>query len=416
MDNAAKIFPMTSNRTDTKVFRFYCQLKKPIDGEKLQEAVMMTLEDFPMYQSVIKRGLFWYYLEKSNIKPVVREEYREPCAPLFDKNVKRLLFEVTWYKSRINLEIHHILTDGTGAIEFLKKLVIHYLTLETQLEDEEAVTVDYDASDVEMSNDSFKKYYEKTEYSATKSSVKPVKVYRVHGQRLPGYRMQIIEGTMPVDALLKTAKSYKTTMTVFLVSLLIQSLGLEMMQKDKNKTVTINVPVNLRSFFESSTARNFFSVMQVSYNFKHQSSDLEDIIAYVSACFKNELTREKLARRMNKMGSLERNIVMRSVPLTLKDVVMKIAYDISNRKYTASLSNLGVISIPEILHPYIDMFGVFVSSDTYKACVCSYEGRIRITFTTPYEETQIQKHFFRQLAKMGMEVCVETNGAVEDEA
>ena len=31
LDNAAKIFPPTSNERDTKVFRFSCQLKEPVD-------------------------------------------------------------------------------------------------------------------------------------------------------------------------------------------------------------------------------------------------------------------------------------------------------------------------------------------------------------------------------------------------
>ena len=88
LDNAAKIFPVTSNRTDTKVFRFVCCLNEEVRETLLLKATEMTLEEFPIFQSVIKRGFFWYYLEKSDLKPVVREEYRPPCSPIFDKNVK----------------------------------------------------------------------------------------------------------------------------------------------------------------------------------------------------------------------------------------------------------------------------------------------------------------------------------------
>ena len=38
LDNAAKIFPSTSERTDTRVFRFYCELDEDVDRELLQEA------------------------------------------------------------------------------------------------------------------------------------------------------------------------------------------------------------------------------------------------------------------------------------------------------------------------------------------------------------------------------------------
>ena len=40
---------------------------------------------------------------------------------------KTLLFKVTYYKKRINFEVFHVLTDGTGATEFLKELVKNYL-------------------------------------------------------------------------------------------------------------------------------------------------------------------------------------------------------------------------------------------------------------------------------------------------
>lgn len=386
----------------------------PVDGNILQAAVMATLEDFPVFQSVVKRGLFWYYLEKTNMQPFVREEYREACAPLFDKNVRKLLFEVTWYKCRINLEVHHILSDGAGAIEFLRALVINYLGRAVNGLNQSALSLDYDASEIEKQVDSFKKYYEKSSGS-NKGPKKPSKVYRPKGTRIPGYKMNIMEGTFPLDQIKETVKSYNTTITVFFVALLIQAIGLEMLEKEKSKAITINVPVNLRQFFPSSTARNFFGIVQISYNFKNQSYDLEDIIAYVAACLKNELTKENLARRMNKMGNLENNIMVRSVPLALKDVFMKAAYDISNKKYSASISNVGAIKMPEQLYPYIDMFSVFVSSDTYKICVCSYRNNVRLTFTTPYEEAQIQKHFYRRLAKMGIKVIIETNDTWEDE-
>ena len=39
LDNAAKIFPSTSGRRDTRVFRFYCECKENVDPEILQQAI-----------------------------------------------------------------------------------------------------------------------------------------------------------------------------------------------------------------------------------------------------------------------------------------------------------------------------------------------------------------------------------------
>lgn len=126
LDNAAKLFPAASSKRDTRVFRFYCELKEDIQQEILQKAVDRTLEKYPIFLSVLRKGLFWHYLEQSNKRPVVREEYKEPCSSLYIRDKRDLLFEVTYYKKRINFEVFHVLTDGTGASEFVRELVKNY--------------------------------------------------------------------------------------------------------------------------------------------------------------------------------------------------------------------------------------------------------------------------------------------------
>jgi hypothetical protein len=78
---------------------------------------------------VLRKGLFWYYLEGSPLRPAAHAETEPPCAPVYDPVRKDLLFSVSFYRRRINLEVYHALTDGTGALQFLRLLVYHYLVL-----------------------------------------------------------------------------------------------------------------------------------------------------------------------------------------------------------------------------------------------------------------------------------------------
>ena len=121
LDNAAKLFSAASSPKDTRVFRFYCELKEEVEENVLQEALDQTIEKYPVFLSVMRKGLFWHYLEKSELRPIVRKEYKEPCSSLYVRDKKTLLFEVTYYKKRINFEVFHALTDGTGATEFLRE-------------------------------------------------------------------------------------------------------------------------------------------------------------------------------------------------------------------------------------------------------------------------------------------------------
>ncbi|MEL7570629.1 MAG: hypothetical protein AAGU14_08730, partial [Eubacteriaceae bacterium] len=99
LDNAAKIFPSATSKQDTKVMRITLEMNEQIDSAALQCALNSTIKQFPVFQSTLKRGLFWYYLEFSAIEPVVKEESTTPCSTLYiDK--EQLLFEVTYYKNR----------------------------------------------------------------------------------------------------------------------------------------------------------------------------------------------------------------------------------------------------------------------------------------------------------------------------
>ena len=162
LDNAAKLFLAASTKRDTRVFRFYCELKEEVKKEILQKALDQTVETYPVFLSVIRKGLFWSYLEMSSLHPEVREEYKEPCSRLYIRDKKSLLFEVTYYKKRINFEVFHVLTDGTGATEFLRELVKNYLYLAHK--DDGLTDVKLRAEDVtvqDQENDGFVKYYTK---------------------------------------------------------------------------------------------------------------------------------------------------------------------------------------------------------------------------------------------------------------
>ena len=66
LDTAGKAFPSTIMKSDTRTFRYACELKEEVDPEILQMALDNTLEEFPTFLGVIRRGFFWYYMEETN--------------------------------------------------------------------------------------------------------------------------------------------------------------------------------------------------------------------------------------------------------------------------------------------------------------------------------------------------------------
>ena len=82
LDNASNIFLAARSDVDTKVFRMSAELDHEVDPELLQEALEATFARFPLYHAVLRRGVFWYYLQDSDLQPVVEEETEPSCAPI----------------------------------------------------------------------------------------------------------------------------------------------------------------------------------------------------------------------------------------------------------------------------------------------------------------------------------------------
>ena len=62
LDNAAKIFPPTTNEKDTKVFRL-SELNEQVDKDILQQALDKTMIHFPLYRTILRKGVFGIILK-----------------------------------------------------------------------------------------------------------------------------------------------------------------------------------------------------------------------------------------------------------------------------------------------------------------------------------------------------------------
>lgn len=88
--------------------------------------------------------------------PVVELENQVICPPIYDEYKTNLLFKVSYFKQRINLEMYHSLSDGTGALQFLKSILYYYLTTKHKDKLASMPIPDFNASFSQKKADSFK--------------------------------------------------------------------------------------------------------------------------------------------------------------------------------------------------------------------------------------------------------------------
>ena len=409
LDNAAKLFSAASSPKDTRVFRFYCELKEEVKEEILQEALNQTIQKYPVFLSVMRKGLFWHYLEKSELRPVVREEYKEPCSSLYVRDKKTLLFEVTYYKKRINFEVFHALTDGTGATEFLRELVKNYLYLihEEDLEPVELSNQYLTVKDQE--DDSFSRYYDPD--FPRKKKIRAVQIKK--GGK--GYEeLQINEASMSVKELLGIAREKKVSMSVLLTAAFICAIHEEMSRMQEKKPVILMVPVNLRKIFPSDSMLNFFGYIEPGYQFGGGKDSFEDVLEAVKLYFQENLSKEHMAGRMNELIAIEKHKILKWAPLELKNRCIRAGAKMAEQEVTAVLSNMSVVKMPEDYAQYIEKFGVYTSTNRTELCICSFQDTLSLGFTSRYDSTNIQRNFYRILKELGASVKVAEPDFPED--
>ncbi len=410
LDNASKIFPPTITNRDTKVFRLSCELKNQVDPDVLQEALNRTLKEFPHYQSVLRRGFFWYYFEQTHLTPMVTEEHLPLCAPLYIVGEKSLLFRVFYFKNWIRAEVFHGLSDGAGAIWFFETLIDEYfLLLSKRQGDDPLPPLTSKASMSQKIDDSFEKAYDEKRIKSSTSPKTTPKIYQLKGVKVEENRTKLVEGELSVRKILDLAHEYDCTLTIFLTAVFFQSIYKEMPTKSKSMPVVIQVPINLRPYYDSQTARNFFATMEILHDFKQDGNTLEEIITSVKKSYKDELTMDKLGDHLQELMALEKNTMARLIPLPLKNITLKFFNYLRGGKVTSSLSNVGRIKVRDEFKSQVLGFSTAVSSRRPQIIVTSFEDRLNVAFTSPFQDTELQRIFFQFFTDRQIDVVISSN-------
>ena len=419
IDNTGKIFHAVSDATNSSVFRVSMILNEKVDPKYLQEALDIVAVRFPALTVRVRKGLFWDFMEHNDAQMIVKPEKEHPCTPIDRKENNAYLIRVLYFERRISVEIFHSLTDGGGAVEFLKTLIFQYLKEKGEaVETEGLVLSPEDTPKPEEVEDSFEKHA--TSHAVTRPGKRPGKAYQIQGTSFEPPGINVIHGVMDAGRLNAFSKSRGTTVTGFLTSVLIEVVHDERMTKDlTDGQVSIALPVSLRKQFPSTTLRNFFSVANIGVQMDGYMH-LEDIIADVTGQLIKKTDQDTLQTGINRFVSLQKSLWIRGVPVFIKYPLMKFGFNqIGERAKTMTLSNLGNTKLPESMKPYVDRMEVILYPTRKSPINCglgTVNDKLTITFARSIEEREIIQAFFRRLRKItGLDITVYSNEWGENE-
>lgn len=415
LDNAAKIYPAARRQNWSNVYRQSVTFTEEVDVAVLQSALDVTVKRFPSIAARLRRGVFWYYLQQLPEAPKIRAEHSYPLARMTNEEMRRCAFRVLVYGSRMAVEFFHSLTDGTGALVFLKTLTAEYLEQKygITVPAERGVLDRREEPKPEELEDSFPKYA-----APVAASRRDTNAWHMWGEPQPGGFLHLTCFHVPVQPVLQMAHDRNVSLTVFLGAAMMQALANLQREKEPNpkkrKGIKLLIPVNLRQLFPSQTLRNFamYTIPEIDPRLGEYTFD--EICQIIRHKMGLEVTAKHMSTVIATNVRDEQNMAVRLIPLPIKNMVMKAIFDaVGEKKSCLSMSNLGAVQIPDVMKAYIRRFDFIlgVQADApYNCGILSYGDTLYINFIRNIRQPELERHFHAVLREMGIPVMVESNG------
>lgn len=414
LDNAAKIYPAVRRKNWSNVFRQSATLIEEIDKDVLSSALKTVVKRFPAIAARLRKSAFWYYLQEIDAPPEIMDEYSYPLTFMSRKEMRKCAFRVIVYKNRIAVEFFHSLTDGTGALVFLKNLVAEYLEqkYDISVPCEDGI-VDRKAEPREEElEDSFLKVAGNVPLSR-----KDTTAWHMNGEPEVGGYLNLTCFKLSVNQVIEKAHEYNTTLTVFLGAVMMKALANLQKEKTrsrkKQKPVKLLIPVNLRSLYPSETLRNFAMFTIPEIDPRQGDYTIDEIVKVIYHKMGAEVTAKHMSGVIAANVKDEKNMFLRVVPLPLKNAVMKAVFDsVGECKSCLNLSNLGLVKMPDIMKKYVTRMDFILgvqAAAPYNCGVLSYGDTVYMNFIRNIREPDLERHFYNVLKELEIETVLESN-------
>ena len=414
LDNAAKIYPASRTSRWNNVFRLSMTLTEEVDRSVLQSALDVTVRRFPSISVRLRRGVFWYYLEEIPHAPKIQDEKCYPLVRMPFDDIRQCAFRVIVYGKRIACEFFHALTDGNGAMIFLKTLVAEYLTQRYSV----SITPSCGVLDrlepprEEEHIDQFPRHKSTVSKSRNESDS-----YRIHGTPEEDGFCHLTTFILRSPELLELAHKWGVSVTSVLSAALamaaIRLQNADKANKRRHKEIKILLPCDLRRLYGVETLRNFVLYVTPGIDPRLGEYTVEEIAGITQAKMSLEITKKNMSAMIYTNVKDEENPLLKIAPLFLKNAVMKLFFLLfGEKKSTMTLSNLGVVHLPPEMEPYVTRVGFVLgtqASGPYNAGVISYGDTLYLNVIRDIKEPRLERELYRVLRECGIHVKLESN-------
>ncbi len=364
LDGAGIIYPYVAEADWNTVFRIVAELKSKVDVSAIPKAISALKEKYPYFFMTLGKDGMKYYLTECDVN--VEEMYgidKEPCKP-FDIKSGKPLIRFLYSETSLVFELFHSITDGRGALEFMKAFLREY---KDNGNSDECSTMLTNTEDI------FEKIY--NDGGKSVSRIFPF-AYEMNRKEPVPFNYEAVE--IPSRCIVDAAHRYGVSVSVLFCAMHIKAIAEN--RTDTRRKITISIPIELRKMFDFASCRNSSLYFLVSVT-QEETKDFKTLLTNLKSQFEEKLNPEDLRNMAYSNVKQAKMKIFDLLPLVLKKKVLKIGYTyFGEYQFTSAVTSIGVIKLGEDLDKLVE--------DIYYSLGRQYTHPINVAASTYKDKTR----------------------------
>ncbi len=119
---------------------------------------------------------------------------------------------------------------------------------------------------------------------------------------------------------------------------------------------------------------------------------------------KSQLNKEHLSALAKAHLDAQESVLFKMLPRSLKYLGFKIGYSFfGESNSTLTFTNLGVVNLPDEMHPYVNKIDCYLSpraGSPYNCAMIAYKDQISLNFSSFNKKTDVEEEFFAHLEEI----------------
>ena len=371
---------------------FKIVMKEEVDPIKLEDSVYRAIKFHPLFGTQVGYDGS-YYLETNNrpVKIIHADEANRPLE--FCKGTNGYPWQICWWENSITFEWCHGVTDGMGALDFIRTMLCAYCGMEFEKIPRKI-----------MLGPGLEPFVDQKERGVN-FNIQP-KGFSTSAMPIydRGYETDchVLQGS--TQEILSVSRANESCPSAVLAVLLSRALRSYIPEKVRNRNVACNVVMDLRRPLRYETMHNCVEYKRITYQDKHDGMSIGDISREYKQVLDNARIRENVVRLITERVNLFKAYHLVKNKKRRKQVLGLIGKFMKDSDCNCVLTYLGDVRFPEKVAAHIEDIQVRCWHDFGECCMAclDFNGVFTINICENYIKKGVVAKFIELCEEEGI--------------